>query len=60
MSEECSQRFLIGTRNWLICTGKANLPPYKLNAYRKQWGLPPLQFEQEEVQRPTQLEYNLS
>lgn len=36
--DECTERFSIGTRNWLICTGVANLPIYKINAYRTLWG----------------------
>lgn len=38
---ECDA-FPVGSRKWLICRDEAGLPVAKTNAYRKQWGLAPL------------------
>ncbi len=38
---EC-EKFPAGSSMRAICKGKANLPLYKINAYRERWNLPPL------------------
>jgi len=38
---DCDQ-FIPGTRLYDICNGNVNLPAWKINRYREQWGLPPL------------------
>ena len=38
---DCDQ-FDEGSRRYDICTGRADLPEQKINAYRKAWGLAPL------------------
>ena len=43
MSDDCKQ-FPAGSRLRQICDGVADLPPYKINAYLKRWGIPPLEF----------------
>ena len=42
---DCEQ-FSEGSRPRCICEGTANLPLYKINAYREQWGLAPLTEDQ--------------
>ena len=36
------EQFEVGTRLYDICTGQANIPLTKVNAYRERWGLGPL------------------
>ena len=58
MSCECDDKFLSGSRNWLICTGQANLPTYKINAYRQRWGLTPFPLEYGEPTKAEPLDYD--
>ena len=42
MSIECEQKFGYGTPRYKICSGDTNLDHWKIDEYRKKWGLDPL------------------